>query len=222
MRGILNPPKYVLSLVSCQSELDKYEARVRQAKSKAMRDKGEELLDSLRCALEKTEGMDESFARHMPEANGKYIVFCAHAEHMREMINKAPEWFGKEVIDEVRDCRELFAKLEETLVASWELMVQEAKKYHAANGDLNVPRRCMTPDGLRLGYWLSRLRQYRKGKIRSACLTPEQEAALNAIGMIWGKDDIKHREAHDAAENQDPDRLPPAMPGAGRALLPAG
>ena len=27
------------------------------------------------------------------------------------------------VIDEVRDCRELFAKLEETLVASWDLMV---------------------------------------------------------------------------------------------------
>ena len=53
MRGILNPPKYVLSLFTYQNELDKYEARVRQARSKAMRDKGEELLDSLRCALEK-------------------------------------------------------------------------------------------------------------------------------------------------------------------------
>ena len=39
--------------------------------------------------------MDEIFTRHMPEANGKYIVFCANAEHMREMIGKAPAWFGK-------------------------------------------------------------------------------------------------------------------------------
>lgn len=560
VRGILNPPKYVLSLFTYQSELEKYETRVRQTKSKAKRDKGEELLDALRRALEKAEGMDEIFARHMPEANGKYIVFCANAEHMREMIGKAPEWFGKldkephiysaysadpetsrafaafkadesehlkllycidmlnegihvenvsgvillrptispivykqqigralsaakkkdavifdivlnienlysigaveeemelatayyrslgleneivnehfRVIDEVRDCRELFAKLEETLIASWDLMYQQAKKYRAMNGDLNVPRRYVTPDGyslgswlciqrmvrdgkvagnlterqialldaldmrwesaedeswsryyeaakayyethgdlnmkalyvtpdgVRLGYWLSRLRQYRKGKIRSAYLTPEREAALDAIGMTWdvpdylfeqnftaalkyykahenlnvpvkyvdengirlglwlnrlrsyrkagktaltedqirrldelgmvwgslcdrawenafvaakhyreqygdlnvptryrtedgynlgvwlrtqrvnwkngklpeerkkrldaigmnwGRDETKHREAQDAAENQDPDRLSPAVPGAGQALLPAG
>ena len=95
VRGILNPPKYVLSLFTYQNELDKYEARVRQARSKAMKDKGEELLDALRRALEKAEGMDEIFVRHMPQANGKYIVFCANAEHMREMIGKAPEWFGK-------------------------------------------------------------------------------------------------------------------------------
>ena len=396
VRGILNPPKYVLSLFTYQNELDKYEARVRQARSKAMQDKGEELLDALRRALEKAEGMDAIFARHMPEANGKYIVFCANAEHMREMIGKAPKWFGKldkhphiysaysadpetssafasfkadesehlkllycidmlnegihvenvsgvillrptispivykqqigralsaakkqdavifdivlnienlysigaveeemelatayyrslgleseivnehfKVVDEVRDCRELFAKLEETLVASWDLMYQEAKKYRAANGDLNVPRRYVTPegyslgswlciqrmvrdgkvagnlterqiallgalgmrwesadeeawsrcyeaarayyeahgdlnvkalyitpDGLRLGYWLSRLRQYRKGKIRSACLTPEREAALDAIGMTWDVPDYLFEQNFTAA-----------------------
>ena len=396
VRGILNPPKYVLSLFTYQSELDKYEARVRQAKSKVLRDKGEELLDALRRALEKAEGMDAIFARHMPAANGKYIVFCANAEHMREMIGKAPEWFGKldkhphiysaysadpetssafasfkadesehlkllycidmlnegihvenvsgvillrptispivykqqigralsaakkqdavifdivlnienlysigaveeemelatayyrslgleneivnehfRVIDEVRDCRELFAKLEETLTVSWDQMYREAKKYRAANGDLNVPRRYVTPDGyslgswlciqrmvrdskvagnlterqialldaldmrwesadeeawsrcyeaarayyeangdlnvkalyvtpdgLRLGYWLGRLRQYRKGKIRSAYLTPEREAALNAIGMTWDVPDYLFERNYAAA-----------------------
>lgn len=141
VRGILNPPKYVLSLFTYQNELDKYEARVRQARSKALRDKGVELLDALRRALEKAEGMDEIFARHMPEANGKYIVFCANAEHMREMIGKAPE---------------------------------------------------------------------------------ERKKRLDALGMIWGREDTIHSEAQDAAENQDPDRLPSAVRGAGRALLPAG
>ena len=396
VRGILNPPKYVLSLFTYQNELDKYEARVRQAKSKALRDKGEELLNALRRALDKAVGMDEIFARHMPEANGKYIVFCANAEHMREMIGKAPEWFGKldrephiysaysadpetsgafaafkadesghlkllycidmlnegihvenvsgvillrptispivykqqigralsaakkkdavifdivlnienlysigaveeemelatayyralgleneivnehfKVIDEVRDCRELFAKLEETLVASWDLMYQQAKKYRAVNRDLNVPRRYVTPDGyslgswlciqrmvrdgkvagnlterqislldaldmrwesadeeswsrcyeaarayyethgdlkvkalyvtpdgVRLGYWLSRLRQYKKGKIRSAYLTPEREAALDAIGMTWDVPDYLFEQNFSAA-----------------------
>ena len=168
--------------------------------------------------------------------------------------------------------QELFAKLEETLVASWDLMYQEAKKYRAANGDLNVPRRYVTPDGyslgswlciqrmvrdgkvggvltegqialldelgmrwesaddeswsrcyeaakeyyeahgdlnmkavyvtsygLRLGYWLSRLRQYRKGKIRSAYLTPEREAALDAIGMTWDVPDYLFERNYAAA-----------------------
>ena len=31
----------------------------------------------------------------MTAAHGKYIVFCANAEHMNEMIAKAPEWFAK-------------------------------------------------------------------------------------------------------------------------------
>jgi len=34
VRGILNPPKYILSLFTYQSELDKYESRVQQSQSK--------------------------------------------------------------------------------------------------------------------------------------------------------------------------------------------
>ena len=45
------------------------------------------------------------------------------------------------VIDELKDCRSLFEKLNETLSASWEYMYARAKQYYQENGNLNVPKR---------------------------------------------------------------------------------
>ena len=95
VRGILNPPVYVTALYSYQKDLEKYERRVKSARTKAVRDAGEQYLEALRRALEKADGLDEIFRKHMTDKNGKYIVFCANAEHMREMIGKAAEHFGK-------------------------------------------------------------------------------------------------------------------------------
>ncbi len=95
VRGILNPPKYVLSVYSYQKDLEKFKRRVRNAKSRAVREEGEKQLDALRHALSKAEGLDEIFRKHMKHKNGKYIVFCANYGHMTEMIGKAPEWFAK-------------------------------------------------------------------------------------------------------------------------------
>lgn len=53
VRGILNPPKYVLSTFSCQKGLEKYTLRVQSARSKVVRDQGEAYLEVLRRALEK-------------------------------------------------------------------------------------------------------------------------------------------------------------------------
>ncbi len=44
VRGILNAPKYVLSVFSCRKSLKKYEERVKRTKSKATRDAAEEYL----------------------------------------------------------------------------------------------------------------------------------------------------------------------------------
>lgn len=44
VRGILNPPKYVLSAFSYQKELRRYEERVQRAGSKAVRCEGEEVI----------------------------------------------------------------------------------------------------------------------------------------------------------------------------------
>ena len=308
VRGILAPPKYVLSVFSYQNDLEKYEKRVRFAKNKAVRDAGEEYLEALRRALEKADGMDEIFAKHMEDKTGKYIVFCANYEHMHEMIELAPEWFaevdakphiytaysddpetskafadfkadtsehlkllycidmlnegihvedvsgvillrptvspiiykqqigralsaskktnavifdivlnienlysigsieeemqvalsyyrslgmGEEivnenfrVIDEVRDCIELFDKLNDTLTASWDIMFAAAKRYYEENGDLDVPKRYVTEQGFALGSWLNTQRLVRSGK-SMGLLTGEQIEKLDSIGMRW-------------------------------------
>ena len=59
-----------------------------------MRDKAEKYLDALRRALEKADGLDVIFDKHMKNRTGKYIVFCSILAHMREMMEKAGEWFS--------------------------------------------------------------------------------------------------------------------------------
>ncbi|MCD8331402.1 MAG: DEAD/DEAH box helicase family protein, partial [Oscillospiraceae bacterium] len=95
IRGILNPPKYVLSVYSYQQDLEKYEHRVRSTKNKAARDAGQAYLETLRRAIEMADGLDVIFDRHMTDRTGKYIVFCANKEHMDEMMRHVPEWFAR-------------------------------------------------------------------------------------------------------------------------------
>ena len=308
VRGILNPPKYVLSVFSYQKDLEKYQHRIRYAKSKAVRDEGEKYLEALRRALEKADGLDEIFHKHMHTPVGKYIVFCANKEHMDEMIALASEWFYKvdrkphiysaysddpetsrafaafkadnsdhlkllycidmlnegihvddvdgvillrptispiiykqqigralsagkkknavifdivlnienlysigaieeemqvamtyyrslgmdsqivneqfRVVDEVRDCMELFEKLNDSLTASWELMYRYAQRYVGENGDLEVPKRYITPEGYSLGAWIQTQRLVRAGKT-PGILTDAQIELLDKIGMRW-------------------------------------
>ncbi len=95
VRGILNPPKYVLSIYSYQKDLERYERRVKTAKNKAVRDAAERYLEALRRALDKADGLDVIFKKHMTDPHGKYIVFCANAEHMRQMMAESKAWFSE-------------------------------------------------------------------------------------------------------------------------------
>ena len=61
----------------------------------SVRGKAEQYLEKLRRALEKADGLDEVFFKHIPDKSGKYIVFCANAKHMDEMISNVPDWFGR-------------------------------------------------------------------------------------------------------------------------------
>ena len=309
VRGILNPPKYVLTTFSCRSGLEKYEQRVRDTKNKAARDQAQQYLEALRRALEQAEGLDEVFHRHMDNRAGKYIVFCADFEHMQQMIGLSKDWFSKvdsephiytaysedpgtdrafaafkeddsdhlkllycidmlnegvhvenvdgvillrptispiifkqqigralsagkkqnpvifdivmnienlysigaieeemreavfqyrshekedqivnetfQIIDEVRDCLKLFDRLNDTLTAGWNLMYQFAKRYREENGDLNVPKRYITPEGYALGSWLDTQRKVYAGKT-SGKLTDSQIKKLDELGMRWG------------------------------------
>jgi len=68
----------------------------------------------------------------------------------------------------------------------WEENYAAAVRYHRENGDLNVPARYVDSEGIKLGQWITNLRNTRKGT-RSNCrdLTDEQMARLDLLGMIW-------------------------------------
>ncbi len=388
--GILPAPKYVLSVYSYQKELERYQARIKRTKNRAVREKAQEELQALRRALGKADGLKEVFARHMlpggekldgngrngdgenyssergtngcvikksalgegfdfkkekfgskneliqgsqmgeegiPQGGearigeshlekahleeshlGKYIVFCASFDHLNEMKGLATEWFcgvdpephiytayaedpktgqefeafkadesahlkllycidmlnegihvegvdgvillrptvsptiykqqvgralaaggkktpiifdivmnienlcsigaveeewkeavytlrgnGREdktftghfqIIDEVKDCRRLFAQLNETLTASWDAMYDIAKEYYKTYGNLEVPAAYTTSDGYSLGAWVATQRKVYQKKT-AGCLSVEQIKRLEAIGMCW-------------------------------------
>ena len=308
VRGILNPPKYVLSVFAYQEDYKRLESRVRHTKSKATRDQAEQYLEALRRALEKADGMDVIFDKHITDRTGKYIVFCSNIDHLREMQRNVAAWFNRidkephiytaysldsateqefesfkqdesdhlkllfcidmlnegvhvenisgvilfrptvspiiykqqigralsasktkdpiifdivnnienlyaigtiqqemqvaisyyrslgedsyvvndrfEVIDEVRDAKELFDKLNDTLTASWDVMFSYAEKYYHEQGNLEVPKDYKTRDGYSLGQWISTQRKVRAGTAYGN-LTEEQVKKLDSIGMVW-------------------------------------
>ena len=351
VRGILPAPKYVLSIFKYKDDLAKYELRARRAKSKATRDAAEEILEKLRRALDLAEGLEDIFDRHMEDRTGKYLVFCANAEHMRDMISRVPDWFYKvdehphvysaysedpetdrafadfkadtsdhlkllfcidmlnegihvpdvsgvillrptvspivykqqigralsashsspsieeetqgtvfcvprentencspvsvpvifdivlnienlysissvqeeieaavtyyrslgisdqivtdsfEVVDEVHDCLELFDRLNDTLTASWDIMYDVAKGYREEFGDLEVPARYVTKEGYSLGQWIDTQRKIRKGTVKGT-MTPEQIRKLDELGMRWESAADQSWERYYAAAKQ--------------------
>lgn len=337
VRGILNPPKYVLSMFCYQDSLEKYEMRVRKSRNKIVRDAAETYLEELRRTLEKADGLDVIFDKHMINRTGKYIVFCVNKEHMDEMMSHT-EWFARvdshphqycvytpdpstsqsfdafkaddddshlrllycidalnegihmddisgvillrptvspilykqqigralsaskktnavifdivmnienlysigaiqeemeiattyyraiderkeivnerfTVIDEVRDCRILFDKLNDTLIASWDMYYQQAKAFYEENGNLEVPARYVTADGYALGRWIFNQKGIRNGSI-SGKLTDEQIQKLDALGMVWEQySDLNWERNYAAAKDyyeKNADLLPPA------------
>lgn len=94
VQGILHPPKYVLSMYSYRKDFEKYQKKIRHARNAEVRKSAEEYFEALRRTLEKADGMDAVFEKHMPDKEGKYIVFCPNAEQMDELIEKVPDWFS--------------------------------------------------------------------------------------------------------------------------------
>ena len=308
VRGILPAPKYVTTVFRYQNELARLQEQVERVRGGGLKDANERYLEELRRALEKADGLDKVFARHIPDPSGKYILFCSSYEHIQELRAYTDEWFSKvntdihtylaysadpdtskefaafkkddskalkllycinmlnegvhvkgisgvilfrptvspiiykqqigraltagdsatpliidvvnnfeglcsidsikeemqlvvqqyrlegrgdeivterfEVIEQVRDCRELFERLERSLVSGWEQYFQAASIYAAEHGNLRIPRGYRTKDGLHLGEWLVTQRAIRAGK-KAGILTDSQIARLDGIGMIW-------------------------------------
>ena len=95
VRGILDPPAYVLSVISWQKDLEAYEQRVAALGNKAERAEASVCLAALRRALEKCGGSDVIFDRHMSDRHGKYIIFTPNNDAIPDYVKLAKEWFGK-------------------------------------------------------------------------------------------------------------------------------
>ena len=91
-----------------------------------------------------------------------------------------------EVIEQAQDCRRLFEQLERSLSSGWEQYYQAAVRYRNEYGDLLVPKRYVTSEGLSLGSWITTQRSVRSGRV-PGCLTRSQVLRLDALGMIWEK-----------------------------------
>ena len=88
------------------------------------------------------------------------------------------------IYDGVKDCRELFSRLNDVFTVSWQTMFEQAKKYYSESGDLEAPARFITNDGYSLGHWIYNQRAVRKGQ-QTGNLSEEQIEKLNSIGMRW-------------------------------------
>ena len=93
-RRILRPPKYVLSVYDWEESLAEYGIKVNRLQGSA-KEEARAALEELRRTLGEAKGLDTVFYEHMPDHQGRYIVFCANVEHMRETQKRAQQWFGR-------------------------------------------------------------------------------------------------------------------------------
>jgi hypothetical protein len=68
----------------------------------------------------------------------------------------------------------------------WEKNYNAACAYHRDHGNLDVPVKYVTEDGVALGQWLAYLRRQYKENHLNICLSEFQQKQLNKIGMFWG------------------------------------
>ena len=73
----------------------------------------------------------------------------------------------------------------------WLRAYEAAARYFRQHGDLNIPYQYVSPEGIRLGYWVVRQRAAYKGrfsiekKTNRKPLSYERKRLLDAIGMNW-------------------------------------
>lgn len=73
----------------------------------------------------------------------------------------------------------------------WDVYISAAKEYYDATGNLQVPVKYVTDDGVALGNWLASMKNGMSGKkMRAETLTDEQKAQLTELGINWEKSNV--------------------------------
>lgn len=129
-----------------------------------------------------------------------YCIDCLKNE-MQEAFLLYPDTHSKRehfddrfrIIDETKDSREIFMRLQENLGSAWDTYYEAAKQWYEENGNLKIPKSYVTESGLTLGAWINTQRRVKSGNI-SGNLTWEKIQKLNDIGMIWDVTDSSWQE----------------------------
>ncbi len=115
-------------------------------------------------------------------SRGEYEVQMPSGERCAKNGNDSKKLLTIEQIEQLDDLGMIWNKHQ----ARWEQNFLEAEKYWKEHGDLNVPNRYVTPQGVTLGVWLNNQRNIALGKKSGAVpLTETQKIRLNQIGMVW-------------------------------------
>lgn len=101
--------------------------------------------------------------------------------YSNERTGIRPEVDEFEIIDELKDTRELFEVIQRNLGSSWDEYLRELDRYKKTHGDIKISKRYITDTGLYLGKWLNRQRSlYNNGQL------PENKIKiLEDMGMNW-------------------------------------
>lgn len=95
-RNILPLPVYITAWYSFYGDIAKLEKRAESSNNPYFKrllrskiQKAKSMIADLNC------GLETIFARHMTNPSGKYIVFCANKERLKQAYDESPNWFIK-------------------------------------------------------------------------------------------------------------------------------
>lgn len=91
---IVPMPKYIASLYTLNDELEKLRDKVKNSYNTPEEKKElHQKIDAMRSQIEKSYGVPIILNRHIPDKQGKYIVFCKNRSHLKQIKDTVIEWF---------------------------------------------------------------------------------------------------------------------------------
>ena len=149
----------------------------------ARRDSWEEAYRELTAYYEKYGNVDVK-ARYCGDSGyplGRWV------SNLRASVKK--KGIGNVLTEEQRKKLEALGMIWDKNSEKWEMYLRAAKEYRKNYGDLKVPIKYVTDDGVPLGSWLQTIRHGASNeKSRAETLSAGQIEQLNALGMEWEKE----------------------------------
>lgn len=97
---ILPCPTYISALYTFDEEIQKVSEKIDESRnSDEEKNEMRAELNEARKQLENALGVPAILKKHIPDSNGKYLVFCQNVEHLNTMKSVIGEWFAQAGFD---------------------------------------------------------------------------------------------------------------------------